>query len=95
MLTEGRYVFADAADLTPTFWSTITTANYSAIGVASTFGGTLRQAELDNLNLHSSDIATFFNAGGGIFAAAEGHEGADLAPLGGYFDWIPTAVDRS
>jgi len=86
---EGRYVFANAATLTDAFWATVTTANYSAIGVASTFGGILRQAELDNLNGHSADIATFFNAGGGIFAAAEGSEGANLAPLGGYFGWIP------
>ena len=90
--SEGRYVFADAADLTSAFWATVTPANFSAIGVASTFGGTLRQAELDNLNGHSADIATFFNAGGGIFAAAEGHEGADLAPAGGYFDWIPVTA---
>ncbi len=89
---EGRYVFHDAADLTSAFWATVTPANYSAIGIASTFGGTLRQAELDNLNAHSSEIATFFNAGGGIFAAAEGHEGADLAPSGGFFNWIPVTA---
>ncbi len=87
--TEGRYVFANAATLTNAFWATVTTATYSAIGVASTFGGILRQAELDNLNAHSAEIAAFFNAGGGIFAAAEGSEGANLAPLGGYFGWIP------
>ncbi len=90
--TEGRYVFADAAALTSAFWATITPANYSAIGVASTFGGTLRQVELNNLNAHSAEITAFFNAGGGIFAAAEGSEGANLAPSGGYFGWIPITV---
>jgi hypothetical protein len=90
--TEGRYVFANAAMLDAAFWATVTTTNYSAIGVASTFGGILRQAELDNLNAHSAEIATFFNAGGGIFAAAEGSEGANLAPNGGYFGWIPIAA---
>ena len=47
---EGRYVFKDADELTDAFWDTVTTDNYSAIGVASTFGGILRRAELDNLN---------------------------------------------
>jgi hypothetical protein len=89
---EGRYVFADADMLTNAFWATVTTASYSAIGVASTFGGILRQAELDNLNGHTAEIAAFFNAGGGIFAAAEGSEGANLAPAGGYFNWIPIAA---
>ena len=86
---EGRYVFANAAALTNAFWATVTTANYSAIGVASTFGGILRPAELNNLNAHSAEIAAFFNAGGGIFAAAEGSEGFIPFPLGGFFGWIP------
>lgn len=89
---EGRYVFRDADELTEAFWATVTPANFSAIGVASTFGGILRQAELDNLNAHAANIAAFFNAGGGVFAAAEGSEGANLAPLGGYFQWIPVTA---
>jgi hypothetical protein len=92
---EGRYVFADADDLSSAFWATVTPSNFSAIGVASTFGGTLRQAELDNLNAHTAEIAAFFNAGGGIFAAAEGSEGANLAPAGGYFGWIPVTAASS
>jgi hypothetical protein len=46
-------------------------ANYSAIAVASTFGGLLRDDEINALISRSADIATFVNAGGGIFASAE------------------------
>jgi hypothetical protein len=66
---EGRYVFANAATLTNAFWATVTTANYSAIGVASTFGGILRQAELSNLNAHAADIAAFSSSRRAAFSA--------------------------
>ena len=46
-------------------------ANYSAIAVASNFGGTLRRAELDAMIARSADIAAFINGGGGLFASSE------------------------
>ncbi|MBI4430828.1 MAG: PEP-CTERM sorting domain-containing protein [Candidatus Omnitrophica bacterium] len=62
---------------------------YSAIVVASDFGGLLRQAELDILNARSADIISFLNAGGGLFAMAEGNSGAHLTPNGGWFGYLP------
>lgn len=60
---------------------------YSAIAVASSFGGTLTRAELDALIARKADIAAFINAGGGLFASSECFPcGANL--LGG-----PTAPD--
>lgn len=46
-------------------------SSYSAIAVASSFGGMLTRAELDALITRSADIAAFVNAGGGLFASAE------------------------
>jgi len=62
---------------------------YSAIVVASDFGGILRQAELDILNARSSDIITFLNAGGGLYAMAESNTGSGLTPNGGQFGYLP------
>lgn len=59
---------------------------YSAIVVASDFGGVFTQAELDILNARSSDIVDFINADGGIYAMAESNEGAGLTPSGGFFE---------
>ena len=44
---------------------------YSAIAVASSFGGMLTSAELIALNARAGDIKTFVNAGGGLLALAE------------------------
>lgn len=46
-------------------------SDYTAIAIASSFGGLLSRTELDALILRSADIATFVNGGGGLFAAAE------------------------
>jgi len=51
---------------------------YSAIVVASDFGGIFTQAELDVLNGRQADIAGFLNAGGGIY--------------GGWFSFVPVAI---
>lgn len=52
-------------------FATVNLANYNAIAIASSFGGTLTRAELDALIARSADIAAFINAGGGLFASAE------------------------
>ncbi len=44
---------------------------YSAIVVASSFGGMLTDAEILALNARATDIASFVNAGGGLAAFAE------------------------
>jgi hypothetical protein len=74
--------------------------SYSALVVASDFGGILRQAELDILNARSGDIIDFLNDGGGLFAMAESNSGAHLTPNGGHFGFLPfvttsTAVDQN
>ncbi len=46
-------------------------SNYTAIAVASSFGGILGANELLGLNARAADIAAFVNSGGGIFASAE------------------------
>jgi len=46
-------------------------SNYSAIAVASSFGGMLTSAELSALIARSAAIASFVNAGGGLLALAE------------------------
>jgi hypothetical protein len=69
--------------------------NYSAIVVASDFGGILTQNELDILNSRSTDIISFLNAGGGLYAMAEGNNGAGLTPNGGWFGFLPFIVSST
>lgn len=86
----------------PAFASTaITTANFSAILVASdsTCGGcdlnsSSSTADSDAINARKADIEKFFNAGGGIFAAAgashadgDAGNGADV-----YYNFVPIPV---
>lgn len=71
-------------------------SSYSAIAIASSFGGTLTRAELDGLTSRKSDIQAFINAGGGLFASSECFPcGANL--LGGptapnLFGFLPILV---
>ncbi len=66
-LTEGvEFDVANAAAL-----PSVNFSNYTAIAVASSFGGLLTRAELDALINRSADIAAFVNAGGGLLALAE------------------------
>ncbi len=74
-------------------------SHYTAIAVASTFGGLLRQQELNALIARSADIATFINGGGGLMALAEcfpssGSCLADLlvGPSPGLFGYLPVTV---
>jgi len=77
LILGTNYDRADAAEL-----STIDFSSYTAIVVASAYGGLLSRAELDELIARSSDIATFVNSGGGLLALAECYPcGANL--LGG------------
>jgi hypothetical protein len=73
---------------------------YSAIVIASDFGGILTQAELNILNSRSSDIISFLNAGGGLYAMSESNNGVGLTPNGGRYGFLPfivtsTAFDQS
>ena len=68
--------------------------SYTAIAIASTFGGTLTAAELAALNARADDIAAFVNSGGGLFASAECFPcGANLAGSAtGLFGFVPVVV---
>lgn len=75
-------------------FATANLANYNAIAIASSFGGTLTRAELDALIARKTDIANFINAGGGLFASAECFPcGANLLGSGaGLFGYLPIIV---
>jgi hypothetical protein len=68
---------------------------YSAIVVASDFGGILTQAELDILNNRANDIITFLNNGGGLFAMAESNGGAGLTPNDNFYGFLPFVVSST
>jgi hypothetical protein len=55
----------------------------------------LTQAELDILNARSTDIITFLNDGGGLYAMAESNNGQHLTPNGGQFDFLPFIVSST
>jgi len=52
-------------------FASVNLSNYSAIVVASTFGGMLTSAEINAMIARSGDIASFINAGHGLAAFAE------------------------
>lgn len=73
-LTLGtNYDRVNAAEL-----ATVNFSNYTAIAVASSFGGLLTRAELDGLISRSTDVAAFINGGGGLMALSECLCGANL-----------------
>jgi hypothetical protein len=79
-------------------FSTVDLSLYSAIGVASSFGGMFTSAELNAMITRSADIATFINGGGGLFASAECDSGGACntsnmaAPHGAMFGYLPITV---
>jgi hypothetical protein len=89
-LTQG--VNFDAVDASG--FAGVNLANYTAIGVASTFGGMLTFNELNALVARSAAIASFINAGGGLFASAECYPcGANLAgSAANLFAYLPVTV---
>lgn len=83
---------ADATTLATALGGLGTT--YDAIVVASDFGGILTQAELDILDANRTQIVNFLNGGGGLYAMAEGNNGAGLTPNGGWFGFLPCIVTQ-
>ena len=86
---------ADATTLSTALNSLGQVGGYSAIVIASDFGGILTQAELDILDARSADIISFLNAGGGLYAMAESDLGAGLTPGGGQFGFLPFIVSSA
>lgn len=96
-LTEGPdFIHLDAAQLKSqsTSWWQSLGSRFSAIAVASDYGGTLTQAELDQLNAHREDIAQFVNTGGGLLALSEGGGGAGLTQRE-HFKFLPIEVSST
>lgn len=66
-LTQGvNFDHVDAAGL-----ASVDLSQYTAIAVASSFGGMLTYAEIQELIARKTDIQNFVNAGGGLFASSE------------------------
>ena len=79
-------------------FATATLTNYSAIAVASSFGGMLTQSELDALILRKTAIASFVNGGGGLLALSECAPqsgfclAGNLGPSPDLFGFLPVTV---
>lgn len=75
-------------------FASVNLSNYTAVGIASSFGGMLTRAELDALIARKTDIKNFINAGGGLFASAECDNcGADLLGMNpNLFGYLPVTV---
>lgn len=69
--------------------------SYSAIVVASDFGGLLTSAELSILNARSGDIINFLNNGGGLYAMAQSNGGAGLTGATPKFGFLPFIVSST
>ena len=77
---------------------TVNLSSYSAIVVASDFGGWLRQSELDILNARSGDVLNYINGGGGVVAFAEsGPPNPGLLTHGafGYLPFLVTSAQKN
>jgi len=94
-LTLGtNYDRVNAAEL-----ATVNFSNYTAIAIASSFGGLLSQAELNGLIARKADITAFINSGKGLLALAECFPGggncqADLltGPASNSYSYLPVTV---
>lgn len=88
---EGvNYTEADASTLAAQLDNLGT--KYSAIVIASDFGGNLTQAELSILDSQSAKIIAFLNQGGGLFAMAES---GTTNPTSGQFGFLPFIVSSA
>lgn len=93
-LTQGQdFDWVDAAG-----FALADLSQYSAIGVASSFGGMFTSAELNAMIARTADITAFINAGGGLFASSECDSGGACdasnmaAPHGGMYGYLPVTV---
>ena len=89
-----NYDRVNAAEL-----ATVNFSNYTAIAIASSFGGLLGQAELNGLIARKADITAFINGGRGLLALAEcfpasGTCQADLltGPASSLYSYLPVTV---
>ena len=78
-------------------FSTVDLSGYSAIVVASSFGGMLTSAEINAMIARSADIASFINSGHGLAAFAEcfqtsACDGSNLTVPTVPFGYLPISV---
>ncbi|MBL8698075.1 MAG: hypothetical protein JNK67_06870 [Alphaproteobacteria bacterium] len=82
-------------------FATVDLSLYSAVAVASSFGGMLTSAEIAALNARAGDIKTFVNAGGGLLALAECFPASsfclanNVTAADALFGFVPVAVSSA
>jgi hypothetical protein len=85
----GNQVICPSANVAAFNATAFTTSSYSAILVGSS-GDQTSVADSAALNARSGDIASFFNAGGGILAFAGDFNGDD--PADPYYQFVPIGI---
>jgi PEP-CTERM motif len=93
----GDYVVMDSSDLAGLLDFRTALDGYSAIVVASDFGGMLTVSELSFLNDHALDIIDYLNAGGGLAAFAESDDAHLIGDTRrfGYLPFLVSSTDFS
>lgn len=91
---NSDFDFADASTLNTALDKLGIANGYSAIVIASDFGGVLTQNELTILDSRSTDIINFLNAGGGLYAMAESADPYGLT-TSGQFGFLPFIVSST
>lgn len=82
-----NYDRVNAAEL-----ATVNLSNYTAIAVASAYGGNLRRAELDALIARKDDVKNFVNGGRGLLALSEGSQSGFSGSNPPYFGFLPITI---
>ena len=75
--------------------NTVNFSNYSAVVVASDFGGWLRQSEVNILISRESNLLNYINAGGGLVALAESGPPAPGLLTSNAFGYLPFLVSSA
>lgn len=91
----GSYVVMDSADLSALANFRTALNSYSAIVVASDHGGMLGASELSFLNAHVTDILSYLNAGGGLYAEGESNATGQIGatPRFGFLPFLVSSAD--
>ena len=91
----ANYVVMDSADLSGLANFRTTLNGYSAIVVASDHGGMLGASELSFLNGHVTDILSYLNAGGGLYAEGESNATGQIGvtPRFGFLPFLVSSTD--
>lgn len=91
----ASYEVVDSADLGAVANFASFLSGYSAIVVASDHGGMLGASELSFLNSHVSDIISFVNAGGGVYAEGESNATGQIGatPRFGFLPFLVSSAD--